>query len=87
MPEDEDVDDVLKELLTEIEAARAAEQADQARSERITGLLIRVRQETDMSLPDIEAAIGRYYDRATISRKTSGQIERGRPRRRKPPRS
>lgn len=66
---------MVKDLLDEIAEARAEDERSKDRSERIQGLLIRLRREKpDMTLPEIEDLIGRYYDRATISRKTAAAL-------------
>lgn len=63
---------MLKDLLDEIAAARAAAEVDKARRERIRKLLIDVRlQRPDLTVVDIEQQIGRFYDRGTISRITA----------------
>lgn len=66
---------MLKELLDEVKAARRAEAADKRHRERIKQLLIEVRlQRPELTVADIEEQIGRYYDRATISRYTAGAV-------------
>lgn len=63
---------MVNELLAEIAEARAADKAAEDRAERIRLLLIDVRKKRpELTIADIEAMIDRYYDRATISRKTS----------------
>ena len=69
------VTDVVDELLAEVRKARAADNARRKHSERVKELLIRVRQERpDLTIPEIEKMIGRYYDRGTISRVTSAAV-------------
>lgn len=73
---------MLKELLDEVKAARRAEAADKQRRARIRQLLIDVRlQRPELSVADIEEMIGRFYDRATISRYTSKAVQAERSRR------
>ena len=67
---------MVKDLLAEIEAARADDERAKERTERIRDLLIRLRlEQPKLTLPKIEDMIGRYYDRATISRKTSAAVK------------
>ena len=61
----------MDELLAEVQAARETEAALKDHTDQIKALLVKVRLERpDLGLADIEAMIGRYYDRATISRVT-----------------
>ena len=69
-----------KDLLAEIAAAREDDERSKKRAERIRELLIQLRLEKpDLTLPLIEDLIGRYYDRATISRKTSAAVREAHP--------
>jgi hypothetical protein len=74
MPEDEDVSDLLDELKREVARQRRADKISAARLERIRGLMVRIRVEDDMRIPDLEEAVDRFWDRATISRKTSDEV-------------
>lgn len=66
---------MVKDLLAEIDAARSEDKQHDQRLERIQNLLIQLRREKPgMTLPEIEDLIGRYYDRATISRKTAAAL-------------
>ena len=69
---------MVDELVAEVEAARTADAVAAQHRARVDELLLRVRQETNLGLPEIEQAIGRFYDRATISRKTSGALGKSR---------
>ena len=61
----------MDELLAEVRAARRADSARKLHTDRIKALLVRVRLENpDLKVADLEERIGRYYDRATISRIT-----------------
>lgn len=67
--------DVLDELLAEVKAARRADTARKRRTSRIKELLVQVRiKHPDLGPADIEQLIGRYYDRATISRVTVPEL-------------
>ena len=69
----------MKELLDEVKAARRAEAADKRHRDRIKQLLVDVRvQRPDLTVADIEEQIGRYYDRATISRITAEAVREAR---------
>ena len=69
------MDDLLAEVRAEVRAAKASEK----RRERIRQLLIQVRlDDPEMKLADLEAKIGKFYDRATISRITYPAIEAAR---------
>ena len=68
----------MDELLAEVRAERRAEAASKARRERIRQLLIQVRRDDPgLKVADLEARIGRFYDRATISRITYPAIRDG----------
>jgi hypothetical protein len=70
--------DVVDELLAEVKAARRARTAEKRHTDRVKELLVEVRvQRPDLGVADIEEMIGRFYDRATISRITVPAI-RGR---------
>lgn len=61
----------MDELLAEVRAARRADSARKLHTDRIKQLLVQVRRERPtMTVAEIEEKIGRYYDRATISRIT-----------------
>lgn len=80
--------DVVDQLLAEVRAARRADAARERHTRRIKELLVQVRRERpDLGLADIEELIGRYYDRATISRETVPHLgaDRTRKRSRKTP--
>jgi hypothetical protein len=80
--DDGEVSDVVDDLLAEVKAARAADAAAKMHTGRIKELLIRLRREQPgLTLPEIEDMIGRYYDRATISRVTAEAIGTSRPKR------
>ena len=65
----------MEELLAEVRAARRADTAQRAHRKRIKQLLIQVRlEDPDLTVADLEAKIGRFYDRATISRVTADAI-------------
>lgn len=67
---------MLDELLDEVKAARRTKAADKRHRERIKELLIRVRLERpNLTVADIEERIGRFYDRATISRITADAVK------------
>lgn len=67
---------MLKELLDEVKAARRAEAAEKRHRDRIKQLLVDVRlQRPDLTVADIEEEIGRFYDRASISRFTAGAVK------------
>jgi len=69
----------MDDLLAEIRAERRAESASKARRERIKGLLVQVRLDNPgLKVADLEEKIGRFYDRATISRITYPAIEAAR---------
>ena len=70
----------MEELLAEVRAARRAEDARARHAERVRELLVAVRQEAvmedrDLKIADLEAAIGKFYDRATISRYTAEAVK------------
>lgn len=69
------MDDLLAEVRAEVRAGKASER----RRERIRKLLIQVRLDNPtMKVADLEAKIGKFYDRATISRITYPAIEAAR---------
>jgi hypothetical protein len=71
---------VVDELVAEVKAARRAEAALRRHNARINELFVEVRaQRPDLGPADIEELIGRYRDRATISRRTAPAL--GLPRR------
>lgn len=62
---------MVDELLAEVDAARRTRDEWERHHERVKELLVQVRREKpDLGLADIEEKIGRYFDRATISRIT-----------------
>lgn len=62
---------MVEELLAEVKAARRAQASEKRHTDRVKELLVEVRvQRPDLGVADIEAMIGRFYDRATISRIT-----------------
>jgi hypothetical protein len=66
----------MNELLAEVKAARRADAALQRHTGRIKELLVEVRRENPaLKLADLEAAIGKFYDRATISRVTADAVK------------
>jgi hypothetical protein len=66
----------MKELLAEVKAARRAQSAFQRHADRVKELLIQVRvADPDLKLADLEAEIGKFYDRATISRVTADAVK------------
>jgi hypothetical protein len=67
---------LVGQLQAEVRAARQEDELARHRRQRIEDLLVAVRQEygDEMSLPELEALIERYYDRSTISRKTAEKI-------------
>jgi hypothetical protein len=66
----------MDELLAEVKAARRATDARKRHTARIKELLIQVRlSDPDLTVADLEAKIGRFYDRATISRITFPAIK------------
>ena len=74
---------MVDELLAEVRAARRADAARERHTGRIKELLVQVRRERpDLGLADIEELIGRYYDRATISRVTVPKLGADRTRKR-----
>lgn len=87
--DDGDVSDVVDDLLAEVQAARATLAEHERHHARVKELLVEVRRERgDLGLADIEEMIGKYMDRATISRITAPQLAKGtRKRTRKPARS
>lgn len=63
---------MVDELVAAVERARQADKAADDAHAEVKSLLVEVRRlKPGMSLPDIEVTIGRYYDRATISRHTA----------------
>ena len=67
---------MVKDLLDEVKAARRADAASRRHRDRIRQLLVDVRlQRPDLTVADIEAMIGRFYDRATISRFTAAAVK------------
>lgn len=75
---------MVQDLLAEVEAARAAEKAHEQHSERVKELLVQLRIERpDMKLAQIEELIGRFYERASISRFTSHALPDKRSRKRR----
>ena len=69
----------MEELLAEVKAARRADTAQKRRTERIKALLVQVRSENPkLKLADLEAKIGKFYDRATISRVTADAVKAAR---------
>ena len=70
----------MEELLAEVRAARLADTARKTHRDKIKELLIKVRlEEPDLTVADLEERIGRFYDRATISRITYPAIKGARP--------
>jgi hypothetical protein len=68
--------DVVDELLAEVKAARRAQTAEKRHTDRVKELLVAVRvARPDLGIADIEEMIGRFYDRATISRITYPTIK------------
>lgn len=66
-------------LQAEVQAAREANSAYRKHTDRIKELLVQARRERpDLGLAGLEELIGRFYDRATISRITAPEFE-GRP--------
>lgn len=66
----------MDELLAEVRAARRAQKAARTHADRVKELLIQVRLEKPkMSVVEIEGKIGRFYDRATISRITADAVK------------
>jgi hypothetical protein len=70
----------MDELLAEVRAARRAEAARDQHAARIKQLLIDVRLEAirenrHLKIADLEASIGKFYDRATISRFTADAVK------------
>lgn len=58
-------------MLAEVKAARRAQASEKRHTDRVKALLVEVRlKRPDLGIADIEAMIGRFYDRATISRIT-----------------
>lgn len=73
------------QLVAEVEAARRAAEERKRHTDRIDKLLVQLRREKpDMTLPEIEKLIDRFYDRATISRKTHPALGEDHPVRRGP---
>lgn len=67
--------DVVDDLKDEVRLAREAGTAAKQHTDKVKELLVRLRREQpDMTLPEIEDLIGRFYDRATISRLTAPVI-------------
>jgi hypothetical protein len=67
----------MDELLAEVKAARRADIALQRHTDRVKELLIQVRRENpDLKLADLETRIGKFYDRATISRITVPELRK-----------
>jgi hypothetical protein len=80
------VGDVVQELLAEVAAARKAREQDKQHSARVRELLVVLRQEKpDMTLPEIEDLIERFYERASISRYTAHALPDRRTRKRRLP--
>jgi hypothetical protein len=70
----------MEELLAEVRAARRAEAALDRHARRVKALLIDVRLEAlregkSLKIADLEASIGKFYDRATISRYTADAVK------------
>jgi hypothetical protein len=66
------VDDVLDELVREASAANEAKAAYEKHIKRVRELLPAARVEhPELSVIDLEAKIGKAYDRGTISRLTA----------------
>lgn len=62
---------MVDELLAEVKAARRAQASEKRHTDRVKALLVEVRlKRPDLGIADIETMIGRFYDRATISRIT-----------------
>lgn len=62
---------MVEELLAEVKAARRAQASEKRHTDRVKALLVEVRlKRPDLGVADIEEMIGRFYDRATISRIT-----------------
>jgi hypothetical protein len=81
------VDDVLDELVKEASAANEAKAAYEAHIKRVRELLPAARiQHPELSVIELEAKIGKAYDRGTISRLTAeaAGTSRPKPARRKP---
>jgi hypothetical protein len=67
----------MDELLAEVKAARRADSALQRHTDRVKELLIQVRRENPgLKLADLETRIGKFYDRATISRITVPELRK-----------
>ena len=67
----------MDDLLAEVEAAREAKTVLERHTRRIRELLIQVRWENPtLKLADLEATIGKFYDRATISRITVPELNK-----------
>jgi hypothetical protein len=77
------VSDVVDTLQAEVQAARDANAAYRQHTERIKALLVQARRERpDLGLAGLEELIGRFYDRATISRITAPEFDGKPPRKR-----
>ena len=67
----------MDELLAEVKAARRADLARKRHTERVKELLVQVRRENPkLKVADLEEMIGRFYDRATISRITVPELRK-----------
>jgi hypothetical protein len=73
------VDDVVDELVAEAKAANEAKAAYDHHMKRVRELLPEARVRSGLSVVELEARIGRAYDRGTISRLTAEAAGTARP--------
>jgi hypothetical protein len=67
----------MDELLAEVKAVRRSDMIRQRRIHRIKQLLVQARMEDPaLKVADLEEKIGRFYDRATISRITVPELRK-----------
>jgi hypothetical protein len=71
------VSDVVDDLLVAVKAARESKAAHERDHQRVIDLLIEVRRQrgAELGVGELEEMIGKYMDRATISRKTAPAFE------------
>jgi hypothetical protein len=79
-----DVSDMVDDLLEAVETARASKTAHERDHQRVIDLLVEVRRQRggELGIGELEEMIGKYMDRATISRKTTPRLGGKPPRKR-----
>ena len=82
--DDGDVSDVVNDLLEAVQAARTSKAAHERDHQRVIDLLVEVRRQKgeELGIGELEEMIGKYMDRATISRKTAPRLGGNPPRKR-----